>query len=293
MIAKRTLGETIFGILNIAVLTALGFSMLFPFINVLAKSLSSSSAVASGTVFLLPKDIQFDTYKQVLQQGQLLMSFKNTVFITVVGTALSMIITVMTAYPLSKKYLKGRRFVMLLFVFSMLFGGGMIPNYLLMKTLGLLNNIWALILPPMMSTFNMIVIKTFLESLPKSVEESARVDGASSMRILFSIVLPMALPSIATIGLFYAVDYWNNYFSAVMYITEPALKPLPQYLYDLIADAVNPDSITAANVDQAMNATPEGIRCATIIVSTLPILCVYPFLQKYFVKGITIGSVKE
>ena len=293
MATKRTFGESIFGIINIIFLTTLGFSMLFPFINVLAKSLSSSSAVASGTVFLLPKDIQFGTYKHVLHQGQLLTSFKNTVFITVVGAALSMIITVMTAYPLSKKYLRGRRFIMLLFVFSMLFGGGMIPNYLLMKTLGLLNNIWALILPSMMSTFNMIVIKTFLESLPESVEESARVDGASSMRILFSIVFPMALPSIATVGLFYAVDYWNNYFSAVMYITDPALKPLPQYLYDLIADAVNPDSITAANVDQAMNATPEGIRCATIIVSTLPILCVYPFLQKYFVKGITIGSVKE
>lgn len=266
--------------------------MLFPLLNVLAKSLSSNVAVTSGLVGLLPKDFQLDTYKYVLKDSQVLSSLKVTVLVTAVGTAGSMLVTIMTAYPLSKKDLKGRRVMMLMIMFAMLFNGGMVPNYLIVKSLGLLNNIGALILPNMLNIFNMIIVKSFFEELPESVEESARLDGASNMRILFNIVLPMSLPIIASVGLFYTVDYWNTYFNAVMYITKPSLKPLQQYLYDLVTQSSDIMSNSTGSIDQMMNISSESVRCASIIVATLPILCAYPFLQKYFVKGLTVGAVK-
>ena len=170
----------------------------------------------------------------------------------------------------------------------------MIPNYLLYKSLNLLNNIWALIFSGMLSVFNILLIKTFFEQLPESVEESARIDGASNLRTLFSVVIPMSMPVIATVSLFYAVGYWNSYFAGVMYITKPSLKPLQQYLYDLVtASLTTQDPVTVeVDMDKYMNMTPDSIRSATIILSVVPILLVYPNLQKYFVKGINIGSVK-
>lgn len=289
---KRSVGERTFNVINIVILTLAAISMLFPLLNVLAKSLSSNVAVTSGLVGLLPKDFQLDTYKYVLKDSQVLSSLKVTVLVTAVGTAGSMLVTIMTAYPLSKKDLKGRRVMMLMIMFAMLFNGGMVPNYLIVKSLGLLNNIGALILPNMLNIFNMIIVKSFFEELPESVEESARLDGASNMRILFNIVLPMSLPIIASVGLFYAVDYWNTYFNAVMYITKPSLKPLQQYLYDLVTQSSDIMSNSTGSIDQMMNISSESVRCASIIVATLPILCAYPFLQKYFVKGLTVGAVK-
>lgn len=289
---KRSVGERTFNVINIVILTLAAISMLFPLLNVLAKSLSSNVAVTSGLVGLLPKDFQLDTYKYVLKDSQVLSSLKVTVLVTVVGTVGSMLVTIMTAYPLSKKDLKGRRVMMLMIMFAMLFNGGMVPNYLIVKSLGLLNSIGALILPNMLNIFNMIIVKSFFEELPESVEESARLDGASNMRILFNIVLPMSLPIIASVGLFYAVDYWNTYFNAVMYITKPSLKPLQQYLYDLVTQSSDIMSNSTGSIDQMMNISSESVRCASIIVATLPILCAYPFLQKYFVKGLTVGAVK-
>lgn len=289
---KRSVGERTFNVINIVILTLAAISMLFPLLNVLAKSLSSNVAVTSGLVGLLPKDFQLDTYKYVLKDSQVLSSLKVTVLVTAVGTAGSMLVTIMTAYPLSKKDLKGRRVMMLMIMFAMLFNGGMVPNYLIVKSLGLLNNIGALILPNMLNIFNMIIVKSFFEELPESVEESARLDGASNMRILFNIVLPMSLPIIASVGLFYTVDYWNTYFNAVMYITKPSLKPLQQYLYDLVTQSSDIMSNSTGSIDQMMNISSESVRCASIIVATLPILCAYPFLQKYFVKGLTVGAVK-
>lgn len=289
---KRSFSEKVFSVINILILTLAGISMLFPLLNVVAKSLSSNTAVASGMVGLLPKDFQLDTYAYVLKDSQVLSSLKVTVFVTVVGTLGSMIITIMTAYPLSKKDLKGRKVMMLMIMFAMLFNGGMIPNYLMVKSLGLLNKIGALIFPNILNIFNMIIVKSFFEELPESVEESARLDGASNMRILFSIVLPMSLPIIASIGLFYAVDYWNTYFNAVMYITKPALKPLQQYLYDLVTQSSDLMANSMGDIDRMMNVSSESVRCASIVVATLPIVCVYPFLQKYFVKGLTVGAVK-
>jgi putative aldouronate transport system permease protein len=180
---------------------------------------------------------------------------------------------------------------MVLFVFTMLFSGGMIPNYLLMRNLNLINNLWALILPGMISVFNMLIIKSYYENLPEALEESARIDGAKTYTILFRIILPLSMPVIATISLFYAVGFWNDFFNPMLYINDTSLKTLQLYLRDVVMDA---DTSNAANksVDDLMNMSPEGIRAATVVASTVPILCVYPFLQKYFIKGVLIGSVK-
>lgn len=288
---RTTKGEKIFNVVNVFVLFILGLMTLLPFLHVVAKSMSSQVAVSLGKVTFLPIDLQFDTYRYVLGENQFMNSFQNSVIVMVAGTLLALVLTVMVAYPLSKPKLRGRKFFLLCFVFIMLFSGGMVPNYLLYKTFGMVNTLWALIVPGLMSVFNILLVKTFFEGLPESVEESARIDGASNFTVLFRIVLPMALPVLAAVGLFFAVSYWNNYFSAVLYITKPDLKPLQLYLYELISQS-STEMGAEIDVDRMMNVDPESIRATTIILSTLPILCLYPFLQKYFVKGITIGSVK-
>lgn len=291
---KKSWGEKCFTVINYMMFTLLAMATLFPFLNLVAKSLSGEAAVISGQVKLIPIDFQTSTYKFVLDNKQFINSFKVTIFITVVGTFLCILMTAISAYPLSKPDLKGRKILLLLFVFTMLFSGGLIPNYLLMQNLNLTNKVWALILPGLVNTYNMLIIKNYFESLPESLEESAKLDGASNMIILFKIVLPLSKPVLATISLFFAVSFWNSYFSAMIYITRPELKPLQLYLKELIAstmDVLN-TSMGPVDVDSAMNMTTESVQAASIITATLPIICVYPFLQKYFVKGVMIGSVK-
>ncbi len=285
----------IFPIINIIILSLFGVITLYPCLNVVAKAFSSQGYVISGQVYLIPKGFQLDTISYVLSKPEFLNSFKISVFVTVFGTLFAMFLTVLTAYPLSKPALRGRKFFLGIFVFIMLFGAGMVPNYILYRSLHLTNTIWALIFSGAFSVFNLFIVKNYYESLPETVEEAARIDGASNMKILFQIVLPMSLPVVATVTLFYGVSYWNNYFAGVMYITDPSLKSLQQYLYDLITLAMNTVDSTGVAVDGAenlANITGEVVRSATIVVSTIPILVLYPFLQKYFVKGVTIGSVK-
>ena len=221
-------GERTFETINLIVLIIIGALMLFPFLNMAAKSFSSENAILTGKVLFWPVGFQTGTYKYVMRQAQFWNSFKVSVLITLMGTAGAMIISCLTAYPLSKTWLYGRKPLLLLFVFTMLFGGGMVPSYLLMRSLGLINTIWVLFVPAMLSVYNMILLKNFFEDIPESIEESAELDGAGSLRILVSIVLPMSLPAIATIGLFYAVGFWDNYMSGLLYITKPELKPLQQ-----------------------------------------------------------------
>lgn len=291
---RKTTGEFVFNVINNVVMILFGLATLLPFLYVLSKSLSSEAAVVAGKVLFWPVGFQLGTYQYVLDTPEFLHSLTTSVFVTVVGTVAAMLITATVAYPLSKPEMVGRKPLLLMFIFIMLFNGGIIPNYVLIKSLGLINKIWALILPGMLSVFNVLLIKTFYEQLPESVEESARIDGATNFRTLFSIVIPMSTPVIATVGLFYAVGFWNNYFSGVLYITNPALKPLQQYLYDLItAQMTAADPATMhIDIDKYMNVTPDSVRATTIMLATLPILLLYPFLQRYFVKGINIGSVK-
>jgi putative aldouronate transport system permease protein len=288
---KKTAGDWTLDFTIYLVLLASGFVTLLPLVNVFSKAVSNESAVISGKVGIFPVGFQLDTMKHVVTSSQFLNSIWISIVVTVVGTLLSILLTALTAYPLSKRRLPGISFIMLLFIFTMLFNGGIIPNYLLMKQLHLINNLWSLMLPALISVFNMLVIKSYYESLPEALEESAKMDGARNFTILFRIVMPLCIPVIATIALFYAVFFWNDYFHPMLYINDPGLKPLQLYLRDIVMDA---DSSSAVNksADDLMNLTPEGLRSATVIASIVPMLLVYPYLQKHFVKGVLIGSVK-
>ncbi|MGM1046661.1 MAG: carbohydrate ABC transporter permease [Bacillota bacterium] len=287
---KTSFGERCFAAFNYFFFILMGITTLLPFVNLIAKSLSSEEAVVSGRVGLLPVGIQFETYEYVLQNSMFLTSLKTSVLLTVIGTILSLTMTTITAYPLSKVRLRGRKWLLLMFVFTMLFSGGLIPTYLLMHNLNLLNTLGVLFLPAMVNVFNMLIIKNYFEGLPDSLEESAKLDGAGNIRILIYIMLPLSLPVLATIALFFAVAFWNDFFAAMIYITSPELKPLQLYLKELIVSSSG--DFLKNNVDAAINMTPQSIQASSILLATLPILLVYPFLQKYFVKGVLVGSVK-
>ncbi|RAV11902.1 carbohydrate ABC transporter permease [Paenibacillus contaminans] len=291
---KESVGEKVFALCNIVFFSLLGLTTLFPFLNLIAKSLSSEAAVVSGQVNLIPIGLQFSTYKFVASNALFLNALKISLLVTVLGTLSALFMTALAAYPLSKPRLRGRKFFIIMYVFTMLFSGGLIPTYLLMRSLGLIDQLPVLFLPVMISVYNMLIIKSHFENLPDSLEESAKLDGASNLTILWRIILPLSLPVFATIGLFYAVQFWNDYFTSLVYINSPDLKPLQLYLKELFVSSSDAflRSGNHVNVDAAMNASPQSIQAASIILATLPILLVYPFLQKYFVKGVLIGSVK-
>lgn len=288
---KKTIGDWSLDFFIYLVLLICGLATLLPLANILSKAISDESAVVSGKVGIIPIGFQLDTMKYVVSSSQFLHSIGISLLITIVGTFLAILITALTAYPLSKRHLPGISFLMLLFIFTMMFNGGIIPNYLLMKQLHLINSLWSIMLPALISVFNMLVIKSYYESLPEALEESAKMDGARNFTILFRIIIPLSVPVIATIALFYAVYFWNDYFHPMLYINDAGLKPLQLYLRDIVMDA---DSSNAVNksVDDMMNVSAEGIRAATVIASIIPMLLVYPYLQKHFVKGVLIGSVK-
>ncbi|WP_409341513.1 carbohydrate ABC transporter permease [Paenibacillus sp. MBLB4367] len=289
---KRTISDLTLDAVVYGTLLLLAIATLLPFVNVLSKSVSEEWAVVSGKVGIFPVGFQLETMKFVITSNQFLRSFLVSISITIVGTFLSLLITAVTAYPLSKRHLPGISFIMLLFVFTMLFSGGIIPNYMLIRGLGLMNSLWALILPSLLSVFNLLVIKSYFEGLPESLEESARIDGARTITILFRILLPLCGPVMATIALFYAVSYWNDFFSAMIYINSSSLRPLQLYLRDIVLNASSVTVGIERSSDELMNLSPDNVRSATVIASTIPILLVYPFLQKYFIKGVLLGSVK-
>ena len=241
---------------------------LLPFLNLVAKGFSGESAVISGRVLFWPLDPTIKTYSYVLQGNTFFNAFKVSVLITLVGSVSAVVVTAMTAYPLSRSNFRGRKGFLYLWVFIMLFNGGMVPNYMLYRVLGLMDTMWCLMLPGLVSVYNMLLIKNYFETLPDSLEEAARIDGASNMRVLFQIVLPISLPMLATITLFYAVSYWNDYFTARMYISSIDKRPLQLYLYDLINNALQimnqgADGNTGAlSADDVMNLTPESVRAA-------------------------------
>ncbi|WP_150275475.1 carbohydrate ABC transporter permease [Paenibacillus tepidiphilus] len=288
---KRTKGDLVLDVSVYVFLLLLGLMMLLPLANVFSKAVSAEWAITSGKVGIFPVDFQLDTMTEVISSSTFIRAFAVSVGVTLVGTLISILMTALTAYPLSKGNLPGMPFIMVLFIFTMLFSGGLIPNYLLMRQLHLIDNLWVLILPGMISVFNMLVIKSYYESLPEALEESARIDGAKTYTILFRIILPLSMPVIATIALFYAVGYWNDYFGPMIYINDTAKKTLQLYLQDVVMNASSANVLNKS-IDDLMNMSPEGVRAATVVASTVPILFVYPFLQKYFIKGVLIGSVK-
>lgn len=286
----RSKGEMWFQYVNAAFLAVVSLSMILPFMHLAAKSVSGEAYVLANQIVLWPQGFHLKSYEYVLGNRQFYYSFTNSVFLTVVGTALSMAITLLAAFPLSRKQLPYGRAIMLYFVITMFFSGGLIPTYLVVKEAGLLNSLWSLIWPVVLSPFNLILARNFFMSIPDALEESARIDGAGNFRILLSIYIPLSLPAIATISMFYAVGYWNSFFQAMMYITERRWMPLQMFLLQLITDERSADLVLT---DVFREVTPETIRAATILCAVVPILCVYPFVQKYFVQGVMLGAVKE
>ncbi|MFS0724015.1 carbohydrate ABC transporter permease [Paenibacillus sp. 1P07SE] len=276
-------------VLNGLFLILCAFAALFPMLNVLAVSFSSSRSILAGEVFLWPVEFNIQAFAKHFESGLLFTAMRNTVIITVVGTLLQMAATTLTAYSLSKKRLRGRAFFLLMILFTMLFGGGLIPMFLLLRNLHILDTFWAIWLPGLISVYNLFVMKSFFEGLPKEIEESATIDGANDPMILGKIVLPLSKPILAALSLFYAVGLWNVYAQALYFLTSTNLMPLMVRLYQLIQ--VN--SLDSMLDNSELNLVqPESIKASAIVISVLPILCVYPFLQKYFVKGVLLGSVK-
>lgn len=287
-------GEQIASVFNYVFLGLFALLALAPFIHLLAQSFSSHDAITSGKVTFWPIDFTAESYTRVLNENAFLNAFRISFSRTVVGTAVNVFFTCLLAYPISKHYIKGRSVILFLIVFTMMFGGGMIPTFLVVKATGLLNTFWAYIIPGLVSSFNVIIMKNFFQSVPLELEESARMDGASNLGILFRIVIPLSMPVIATITLFNAVGHWNAFFDTVLYVSDRKLYPLQVYLRELIMfnqSGIDNNSGYSSNMDSTLLAL-ESLKAAALILSTVPILIVYPFLQKYFVKGIMLGSIK-
>jgi len=286
---RITIGDFVFNTLNIFFMICVCFTTIYPFLYILSQSLGGSALINAG---LIPSRISFNAYEKVLTTDFILSGFYNTIIRTVLGTFLTLLFTICTAYPLSKRYFPNRSFWTGFIVFTMFFSGGLIPSYLLVRSLHLNNTIWALILPGLIGTFNMIVMRNFFMSIPNSMEESAKIDGANDIIILFFIVVPTSLPIIATVLLWTSVGHWNAWFDCLIYITDPK-----KHVLQLVCRRVVIEGTTKyMNLDNTYNdnyaVSTEAVKSATIIVTTLPIILVYPFVQKYFVKGIMIGSLK-
>lgn len=268
----------------------LTFICLAPVIHITAVSFSSNTAIYTSKVNLLPVDFNLDAYKSILSDPSMIRSLFYTIWLTLIATSISMFLSIIAAYSLSKKRLKGRAFFMFVIIITMYFSGGIIPDYLLVKNLGILNSIWALILPGSISAFNMIILKSFFQQMPESIEESAYIDGANDIQVLTRIILPLSAPVLATISLFYAVGRWNYFTDALFYITDKKLYTLQLKLYQII---VNNQALDVSAVEGITGVSlPESIKAAVIVFATMPILLAYPWLQRYFIKGVMIGGIK-
>jgi ABC transporter, permease protein len=267
--------------------------VLYPIIYIVSASFSSGSAITSGKVFLYPVDISLLGYKAVLKYKNVWIGYRNTLFYTCVGTLINVCLTLLCAYPLARKNLRGRGFFTMIFTFTMIFSGGMIPNYILMKKLGLINTVWSMLLPGAMSVYNMIVARTFIQNnIPDELIEAARIDGCSDVRMFFKIVLPLSKAIIAVLALWYAVGHWNSYFHAFLYLSDKRLYPLQIFLKDILVQSEFNADLLDPDIASQMANLKTVLKYSMIVVSTVPLFCFYPFVQKYFVKGVMIGSVK-
>ncbi len=284
---QDTRGEKIFHGINYLLMVLVGLCTLLPFVHVVAKSISGDAYVIAGTVGLWPRGININAYRFAFSNTPVLRAFQNTLIITGAGTVLSLAVESAAAYPLSLAQFRGRKKFMLFFVFTMLFSSGLIPAFLLMRSLGLLNKLWSMILPHLLNVFNLILLKNYYEGLPDAIRESAMIDGANHITTLYRIILPMSVPILATIALFSAVGFWNSYFNAMLYLSDPHKVTLQLFLVNLVRQSNLTDSITSE-----FTVPPNTVRSAAVVIGTVPILMVYPFVQRFFITGITLGSVK-
>ncbi|MEK4654245.1 MULTISPECIES: carbohydrate ABC transporter permease [Niallia] len=286
---KITKGGKVFSIINGTILIIIALICFLPFVNVLASSFASTQEVVAKRFILIPETFSLDAYRYILSTPTLFKSLAVSVGVTGVGTLVSMVLTSLMAYGLSRKYLHGRGFLNFLVVFSMLFSGGMIPTFLVVKAFGLIDSYWSLILPVAINAFNLIIMRNFFQALPDSLEESAKMDGCTDLGVFWKIMLPLALPSIATISLFYAVTYWNTYMTAILYINDSTKWPIQVLLRQIVIVSSGMQA-EGSSVDVIPPA--QTIKMAVIVIATVPMLIAYPFVQKYFVKGALVGSVK-
>ncbi|OUS76692.1 ABC transporter permease [Paenibacillus sp. MY03] len=281
----------LFDFFNYLFMTLLGILMIFPILHVLAKSLSSEVAINTGRVTLFPVNLTFDNYLVILNDPSILRAFGVSVLVTVVGTLINLIATASLAYPLSRQEYQGRKPILMLILVTFIFSAPLIPNFLLIKNLHLLDTLWALMIPGAISAYNLFIMRSFYMGLPNELIDCARTDGASELRIIWSVVLPLSKPVMATMGLFYAVTHWNSYSQALYFINSRTLYPLQLRLQEIVMN--NTMGEAGALIEELSNVSPSGVQMSVIIVSVLPIMLVYPFLQKYFVKGMLIGSIKS
>ena len=291
---KTTAGEKAFNVFNIIFMLVMMFVMFYPMWHVLCASFSDARLLSAHTgVLLWPEGYSVTAYKLMMKNPMILRGYGNTLFILVFGLLLNMVMTCLAAYVLSRRNVMLNRVITIFIVFTMYFNGGLIPTYLNIKSLGLMDSLWAVIVPGAISTYNMIVLRTGFASVPESLEESAKIDGASSLRILWQIILPLSKATVAVICLYYAVAHWNSWFSAMLYLNERELFPLQLILREILIQNDTSSMVTAMDVGAGDSSfVSETVKYAVIIVSVVPILCVYPFIQKYFTKGVMVGAVK-
>ena len=289
---KRTKGEVIFGVVNTVFMVVMAFVTLYPLWHVLMASISIPTRImAHRGLLFLPLGLSDEAYVQVFKHPLLIRSYLNTIFYVLVGTTINMVMTFHGAYVLSRRNVYFKKHIMIMITITMFISGGMVPDYLLISGLGMLNTPWAILLPGAIGTYNMVMMRTYFQGIPYELEESARIDGATDIRILYQIILPVSTPIIAVIALYYGVGHWNSWFNAMIYLTDRQLFPVQLVLREILIEG-SMDALEDTAINSSWKAVEETLKYATIIVATVPILCVYPFLQKYFDKGVLVGALK-
>lgn len=289
---RRTLREVIFDRLNDVFMLAICFVTLYPIWYVLVNSLNDGNDAMRGGIYWWPRMFSLDSYLAVFANDGIMLAMGVTIAKTVVGTVVHVLFTAMVAYAFSRRELIGRRAYMMLGTVTLFFSGGLIPSYLLIRDLGLLDSFWVYIIPAMFSFFDLIVFQAFFREIPDGLEEAAKLDGANDFKIFRSIILPVSMPVVATIALFHGVYQWNDYFTGMIYINKSELQPIQTYLYRVVAQSSSNQMMAATSGTIAKSVSSQSIKLATMVITSLPIVIVYPFLQKYFVKGFMIGSIK-
>lgn len=290
----RTPGEWVLDIVKVVFLAFVVVVTVYPFWNIFIISINDATDAIRGGLYFLPRKLSLSSYAEILGRSTFLASIKVSVGRTLIGTPIAVLVTAMLAYPLSRKDLVGRKFWNLLFVFTMYFGGGLVPYYMVLKGIHMLNTFWVFVFPMMMSVYNMILIRSYIESMPDSLFEAAKIDGANDLVVFVKMVIPLSKPILMTVALFVAISQWNSWFDAYLYTSDQALKPMQSILVEILNQYQTGASTSQAmsNAKAGVTVTPDSIRMAATMVATLPIIMVYPFVQKYFVKGIMLGAVK-
>jgi putative aldouronate transport system permease protein len=291
LIRRESLSRKLFLAFNYTFLTLLGLVMFLPFLNVFAQSLSSAGAIDRGEVMFWPVEFTTRYYEYVFDDVSIWRAFSVTVYITVLGTIINLIMTASLAYPLSRQEYVGRSYILIFVLMTMIFSAPLIPQFILMREVGLVNTLWALMIPTAISAFNLFVLRSVFSQSPHELVDSSRIDGCSELRILWSIILPLSKPALATVGIFYSVTNWNKYMDALYYINDVKKYPLQVKLRQLL---ITNDLTDTGNLAfEAASQSVQGVQMAVILVATIPIIMVYPFLQRYFIKGMMIGSIKS